>query len=58
MKLNYEKPFMNVEMFVTCGVITTSDNDNTTTTEVTTIQTPGLIDDDVYDVKQSLNLIC
>lgn len=50
MKLNYEKPFMNVEMFVTCGVITTSDNDNTTT-EVTTIQTPGLIDDDVYDVK-------
>ena len=51
MKLNYEKLFMNVKMFVTCGVITTSDNDNTTTTEVTTIQTPGLIDDDVYDVK-------
>lgn len=45
MKLNYEKPFMNVEMFVACGVITTSDNDKTT------IQTPGLIDDDVYDVK-------
>ncbi len=51
MKLNYEKPFMNVEMFVTCGIVTTSDNDNTTTTEVTTTQTPGLIDDGVYDVK-------
>ena len=43
MKLNYEKPFMNVEMFVACGIVTT--------TEVTTTQTPGLIDDDVYDVK-------
>ena len=51
MKLNYEKPFMNVEMFVACGIVTTSDNDNTTTTEVTTTQTPGLIDDEVYDVK-------
>ena len=51
MKLNYEKPFMNVEMFVTCGVVTTSDNDETTTAEVITTKPAGLIYDDVYDVK-------
>ena len=51
MKLNYEKPFMNVETFVAFWILPTSDNDNTTNTEVTTTQTPGLIDDDVYDVK-------
>lgn len=38
-------------MFTASGVITTSDGDTTTTTEVSTTQAPGLIDDDVYDVK-------